>query len=108
MQTAGGRVPHSPPHIHTGHRPYTALTRLTSRVYCSESTASPLLLLFVLGGELGVGLLLVRVRVRVRVGLGCGSGFPSKGWSRPPSFHSPEREGFLVTVRARVRARVRV
>ena len=67
MQTAGGRVPHSPPHIHTGHRPYTALTRLTSRVYCSESTASPLLLLFVLGGELGVGLLLVRVRVRVRV-----------------------------------------
>ena len=69
----------------------------------AQSPPPRLLLLVVLGGELGVGLLLVRVgvgvgvRVRVRVRV------PSKGWSRPPSFHSPERDGFLVRVRGRVR-----
>ena len=79
----------SPPHTYRPDRPYTALTRLTSRVYCSESTASPLLLLLlvlVLGGELGVGLYLVRVRLGLELGLGLGYGFGSeflrkgRGW----------------------------
>jgi len=49
--------------------------------------ATPLLLLLVLGGELGVGLLLVRVRVGVMVGVRVGV-----------------RVGVVVRVRVRVRA----